>query len=94
MRTTLCLLLTITVVSSFPNFQTLIPNGRKVPNPCSATGGVWPGVGHLRVTGSGPTNPFGEASLGYVSLHICKIKQLEVNHMSVVYAFCIYRKYV
>lgn len=36
--------------AAFPTFQTLIPNGNSVPNPC-APSQIWPGVGHLDPAG-------------------------------------------
>ncbi|CAG5134167.1 unnamed protein product [Candidula unifasciata] len=59
MKTTLCLMLTLTTVAAFGSFQSLIPNGAKVPDPCSTTGGLWSGVGHLVPGGGGLRNPFG-----------------------------------
>lgn len=45
-------------VHSYPVFQTRIPNGQRVPNPCNASK-LWNGVGHKNDEGAGPLNPFG-----------------------------------
>eukprot|EP00105_Crassostrea_gigas_P028554 XP_011450241.1 PREDICTED: dopamine beta-hydroxylase-like [Crassostrea gigas] len=42
---------------SFPQFQDLIPNGKKVPHPCSD--GAWSAVGHANPAGGHQRNPFG-----------------------------------
>lgn len=62
MKVTLCLILSLTAVAGFGSFQKLIPNGAKVPDPCSTTGGLWPGVGHVAKGGGGDRNPFGNVS--------------------------------
>ncbi|CAG2233639.1 unnamed protein product [Mytilus edulis] len=55
----LCLVLT-TGVLGFPWFRNDIPNGYKVPDPCTGqTGQIWEGVGHNQEPGGGPRNPFG-----------------------------------
>lgn len=53
---------------SFPQFQDLIPNGKKVPHPCSD--GAWSAVGHANPAGGHQRNPFGNdfAATGMVSL--------------------------
>ncbi|KAK7491566.1 hypothetical protein BaRGS_00017205, partial [Batillaria attramentaria] len=48
----------VIVVTGFQTFQSLIPNGDKVPNPCDSST-IWAGVGHLNPAGGGPRNPFG-----------------------------------
>lgn len=54
------ILCTFAAVSSYQTFQTQIPNGMKVPNPCPGKSGtLWPGVGHDIAQGSGPNNQFG-----------------------------------
>ncbi|RUS68433.1 hypothetical protein EGW08_023805, partial [Elysia chlorotica] len=53
------LLLTILDVSAaYRSFQTLIPNGARVPDPCTP-GTVWPGVGHVTPEGGSDLNSFG-----------------------------------
>ncbi|XP_069138147.1 dopamine beta-hydroxylase-like [Argopecten irradians] len=42
----------------YSSFQTRIPNGDRVPDPCNGTA-VWQGVGHEAMGGGGPRNPFG-----------------------------------
>ncbi|PAA84778.1 hypothetical protein BOX15_Mlig027408g1 [Macrostomum lignano] len=39
-------------------FQSRIPNGDRVPNPCQL-GAIWAGVGHLSPAGANAKNPFG-----------------------------------
>lgn len=39
-------------------YQTSIPNGVSVPNPCDRTQ-IWPGVGHRSPSGGDARNPFG-----------------------------------
>ncbi|XP_076076864.1 temptin-like [Mytilus galloprovincialis] len=49
-----------TGVLGFPWFRNDIPNGYKVPDPCTGqTGQIWEGVGHNQEPGGGPRNPFG-----------------------------------
>ncbi|XP_046360947.2 uncharacterized protein LOC124138380 isoform X1 [Haliotis rufescens] len=55
--TVTCLVLQLT--TAFKMFQERLPNGDRVPNPCSQ-GDVWGGVGHLVPGGQGSRNPFGE----------------------------------
>jgi len=50
----------MSVTEAYPDFQQTIPNGNKVPNPCSPAE-TWPGVGHKITMGSGDRNPFGLA---------------------------------
>ena len=45
--------------NAFPTFQARIPNGARVPHPCSRNERTWEGVGHELATGPGPLNPFG-----------------------------------
>ena len=52
------LIICVSTLYGYENFQNIIPNGRRVPNPCKP-GGIWDGVGHLSPVGSGPRNPFG-----------------------------------
>lgn len=42
----------------FKSFQTKVPNGDSVANPCDGT--VWQGVGHVNKHGGGERNPFGK----------------------------------
>ena len=58
-----------TTTEAHPWYQTYIPNGDKVPNPCLA-GTAWSGVGHLIPGGTGERNPFGRdfAAGQYVSI--------------------------
>ena len=56
-----CLLLVIlccAFVSAYKPFQERIPNGERVPNPCSRDKS-WGGVGHTNPLGGGPRNAFG-----------------------------------
>ena len=46
------------VASCYSHYQTMIPNGNRVPDPCEE-GAVWNGVGHRISAGGGPRNPFG-----------------------------------
>jgi len=46
------------LVNGYPQYQSLIPNGQRVPSPCDASK-VWMGVGHQHQMGGGPRNPFG-----------------------------------
>ena len=41
---------------AWDSYRNLIPNGHNVQD---EDGNVWPGVGHGRTFGGGPTNPFG-----------------------------------
>jgi hypothetical protein len=52
------LLMLISTVVGYPIYQTYIPNGQHVPNPCQPNM-LWPGVGHENPAGGGPRNPFG-----------------------------------
>lgn len=57
---------------AFQSYQSQIPNGDAVPNPCTTNAGdVWNGVGHEAVGGAGARNPFGLAfaAAGNVSLY-------------------------
>ena len=45
-------------VSLYENFQLLIPNGNRVPDPCVSYQ-VWNGVGHTSIFGGRARNPFG-----------------------------------
>ncbi|XP_041370326.1 peptidyl-glycine alpha-amidating monooxygenase-like [Gigantopelta aegis] len=52
----------LTLVSwscGFKRYQTLIPNGDRVPHPCTKDS-VWGGVGHIIPEGEGRRNAFGE----------------------------------
>ena len=57
----MCILicLFITTVLSFPKYRSEIPNGFNVTNPCPGQQGIWKGVGHFLVGGTGPNNQFG-----------------------------------
>ena len=61
--------LSLNMVSGYPYFQTHIPNGPNVPNPCLPDA-AWPGVGHKNPAGAGERNPFGLdfAQSGFVSV--------------------------
>lgn len=48
------------VASGHSHYQTMIPNGHRVPDPCDPQS-LWHGVGHRRPPGKGPRNPFGLA---------------------------------
>jgi len=51
-------LLVSTTTDTYQMFQTYIPNGVNVPDPCES-GTAWPGVGHEVPAGGGVRNPFG-----------------------------------
>lgn len=53
------ILCTISSTYGYQPYQSNIPNGNIVPNPCA--NGIWPGVGHQAVNGGGARNPFGVA---------------------------------
>ncbi|KAH9525212.1 hypothetical protein Btru_000663 [Bulinus truncatus] len=57
MYTILSVLSALSAASCYVHYQTAIPNGDIVPNPCLI--GLWPGVGHYLSTGSGALNEFG-----------------------------------
>ncbi|KAH9525207.1 hypothetical protein Btru_000641 [Bulinus truncatus] len=61
----LCVLTTL--VSGFQVYQTFIPNGDVIPNPC-LIGMTWAGAGHFSAIGAGPLNQFGQdfAAAGHV----------------------------
>ncbi|KAK7475437.1 hypothetical protein BaRGS_00033318, partial [Batillaria attramentaria] len=48
----------LNAVHGFPDYQTHIPNGNRVPHPC-VKGQAWLGVGHTSPAGGGDRNPFG-----------------------------------
>ena len=48
-------------VFTLSSYRDRIPNGHRVPNPCSVNAD-WMGVGHWQPAGSGALNPFGEVS--------------------------------
>ncbi|EDV19969.1 expressed hypothetical protein [Trichoplax adhaerens] len=52
---------TITDIYGYLPYQTKIPNGARVPNPCSSSNAIWAGVGHQAAAGGGARNPFGVA---------------------------------
>ena len=53
---------TIQLCQGHSTYQAKMPNGDKVPNPCSlTTGSTWPGVGHIAEAGMGARNVFGIA---------------------------------
>ncbi|XP_021362324.1 tyramine beta-hydroxylase-like [Mizuhopecten yessoensis] len=45
-------------VLGFSSYQTLIPNGGMIRDPCDGQT-IWQGVGHQAMDGAGPRNPFG-----------------------------------
>ncbi|XP_069138140.1 dopamine beta-hydroxylase-like [Argopecten irradians] len=58
-----CLLLILkaivfSCIHGYPSFQSLIPNGNKLTDPCNGST-PWPGVGHEAMGGGGLLNPFG-----------------------------------
>lgn len=64
-KTFLVYLLTVISNSSgYQIFQTKIPNGDRVTNPCDHT--VWQGVSHLNKQGGGDRNPFGKVFVGII----------------------------
>lgn len=50
------------LVHGYPWFQTRIPNGNMVPNPCKLGSRIWAGVGHINEPGAGKRNIFGMVS--------------------------------
>ncbi|XP_063446633.1 DBH-like monooxygenase protein 1 [Mytilus trossulus] len=46
------------IVTAYPNFKDILPNGNEVPHPCKANY-VWHGVGHNNPLGGGSRNQFG-----------------------------------
>ncbi|OWF48547.1 DBH-like monooxygenase protein 1 [Mizuhopecten yessoensis] len=61
--TAMLVLLVLTIVSpccvlGYSTFQTRIPNGGIIRDPCDGET-IWQGVGHQAVGGGGPRNPFG-----------------------------------
>ncbi|XP_076454722.1 uncharacterized protein LOC143289580 [Babylonia areolata] len=54
----LVLLLVLSPTLGYPQYQTAIPNGNRVPHPC-VQGQAWLGVGHVVPAGGGDRNPFG-----------------------------------
>ena len=56
------LLNTLSVCIAYKTYQSKIPNGDSVPNPCSDdTTAKWNGVGHIAMAGAGDRNIFGIA---------------------------------
>jgi hypothetical protein len=61
-HSTLLLAAFIIAADCYPSYQTLIPNGVNVPDPCrTVMHTFWPGVGHQISAGGGARNPFGTA---------------------------------
>ena len=58
--TTQLVLLISALTTAYKLFQTRIPNGERVPNPCDNK--TWQGVGHINKAGGGDRNPFGQVS--------------------------------
>ena len=50
----------LNTVHGYRHFQTLIPNGDKVPHPCG--GGTWAAVGHIQPYHTRTKNAFGRVS--------------------------------
>jgi len=48
----------VDLVSAYQMYQTYIPNGANVPDPCQPNI-TWSGVGHKPIGGTGDRNPFG-----------------------------------
>ncbi len=48
-----------TVAVGYRDFQSHIPNGERVPDPCHPNK-LWKGVGHKILQGGGERNPFGK----------------------------------
>jgi hypothetical protein len=75
-------------VDGYSMYQTYIPNGLNVPNPCTM-GAVWPGVGHQNTAGGGDRNPFGAdfGRLQHVSdkflIHSCLNKRMSAYKVNV-----------
>lgn len=72
------ILATLTIVHlswCWSRFKDYIPNGNKVPNPCSTDpSSMWSAVGHLSPGNGGPRNPFGKVSTVIkVALDLCII---------------------
>ena len=69
----ICTALVISFSLGYPMFKSRIPNGKNVKNPFyterNGQEKIWRGVGHFRLEGGGPRNPFGLAfaAAGYVS---------------------------
>ena len=57
------------LVNAYPSYNDQLPNGHHVIHPCHPNS-TWPGVGYLKVMGSGPRNVFGKdfSDAGSVSL--------------------------
>ena len=57
------------LVNAYPSYNDQLPNGNHVIHPCQPNS-TWPGVGYLKVMGSGPRNVFGKdfSDAGNVSL--------------------------
>lgn len=48
------------LANAYQSYQTLIPNGDRVPSPCNPAM-TWSGVGHYIPAGGGDRNPFGQS---------------------------------
>ena len=62
------LLMVVALGLAFPNFQSKLPNGDRIPHPCKENY-LWRGLGHKNSEGGGPRNPFGRdfSQNGHVS---------------------------
>ena len=62
MKLTLILLCFVSLAYAHRNYQSSIPNGHSVPNPCPSDG-IWNAVGHQNVNHGGARNSFGQVTV-------------------------------
>ena len=64
--TLICAVMLFSIAYGYPWFQTRIPNGNRVPNPCAKGSKIWAGVGHRNEPGGGARNEFGDVSFSFI----------------------------
>lgn len=76
----------ISISECYPSFQNNIPNGNKVPNPCTADANdLWSAVGHWQPNNGGARNPFGRVSIYFLKtvffLNVNQCKERSMNEL-------------
>lgn len=66
LRSVTLVLVVFGVVQCHKTYQTLIPNGASVPDPCNSAA-IWGAVGHYNPRGSQIKNPFARVSFKNIS---------------------------